>query len=286
MSVQRPAKRMTIPRIRARKGGDPVVCLTAYTTPMAEILDEHVDLLLVGDSVGMVLHGLPSTLGVTLEMMAMHGAAVVRGARHACVIIDMPFGSYEESPQIAYRNAARLMRETGCAGVKLEGGQAMAETIAFLTARGIPVMAHIGLQPQSVNVTGGYKAQGRARAEWDRFLADARAVDEAGAFATVIEAVAEPLAAAITKEVKNVTIGIGASAACDGQILVTEDLLGLFERSPKFVKRYADMRALIAKAARGYAEDVRARTFPGPDHVYAPEDESAGAIPLYPRAGV
>lgn len=276
---------MTVPRIRARKGADPVVCLTAYTTPMAEILDAHVDLLLVGDSVGMVLHGLPSTLGVTLEMMTLHGAAVVRGASHACVIIDMPFGSYEESPALAYRNAARLMRETGCAGVKLEGGQAMAETIAFLTARGIPVMAHIGLQPQSVNVTGGYRAQGRARADWDRFLADARAVDGAGAFATVIEAVAEPLAAAITADVKNVTIGIGASAACDGQILVTEDLLGLFERSPKFVKRYADMRGLIAKAAQGYADDVRGRKFPGPEHIYTLNDETAGAIPLYPRAG-
>ncbi|MFQ5534784.1 MAG: 3-methyl-2-oxobutanoate hydroxymethyltransferase [Sphingomonadales bacterium] len=268
MSAQTELKAITIPAIKARKGGEPVVCLTAYTTPMAAVLDPHVDLLLVGDSVGMVLHGLPSTVGVTLEMMIMHTAAVVRGARHACVIVDMPFGSYEESPQVAYRNSARVMRETGCAGVKLEGGREMAETIAFLTARGIPVMGHVGLLPQSLNISGGYRSRGRRKSEWDPVIADARAIDEAGVFATVIEAVAEPLGERITAEVSNPTIGIGASPACDGQILVTEDLLGLSPRVPKFVKRYAEIGADIEAAVTAYAEDVKSRRFPGPGHTY------------------
>ncbi len=269
MPTQSPVKAVTIPDIRGRKGGEPVVCLTAYTTPMARALDRHVDLLLVGDSLGMVLHGLDSTIGVTLEMMIMHTAAVVRGAQQACVILDMPFGTYEESPEAAFRNAARVMRETGCVGVKLEGGAEMAETIVFLTSRGIPVMGHVGLMPQSLHMVGGYRAQGRVESEWEAMIADAMAIDEAGVFATVIEAVAEPLARRMTAAVSNPTIGIGASPACDGQILVTEDLLGMTPRTARFVKRYAELGNEIEAAARAYAEDVRSRRFPASEHTYA-----------------
>jgi len=268
MSAIKKVKHMTAPKIRALKGERPVVCLTAYTTPVAQILDPHVDLLLVGDSVGMVLHGLESTLAVTLEMMIMHGAAVVRGADHACVIIDMPFASYQESPEQAYRNAARLMQETGCAGVKLEGGVEMAETIHFLTARGIPVMGHVGLTPQSFNSFGGYGARGRRQEQWNPIIEDALAVNEAGAFALVVEGVAEPLAQEITTKVETVTIGIGASPVCDGQILVTEDMLGLFDRVPSFVKQYANISADIDAAAKEYSAEVRARTFPAAEHCY------------------
>lgn len=262
---------LTVAAIGARKGGEPLVCLTAYTTPMARLLDEACDLLLVGDSLGMVVYGLPSTIPVTLEMMIAHGAAVARGAAHALVVVDLPFGSYQESPAQAYRNSARVMAETGCAAVKLEGGAVMAETIAFLTQRGVPVLAHIGLQPQSVHALGGYGARGRADAEAERIVQDARAVAEAGAFAVVVEGVVEPLARRITEAVPIPTIGIGASSACDGQILVTEDALGLFaDFTPKFVKRYADLSGAIGEAVRAYAEDVRARRFPGPEHVYKP----------------
>jgi 3-methyl-2-oxobutanoate hydroxymethyltransferase len=272
MSAQVKIKRMTAPRIRALKGERPVVCLTAYTTPIAEILDPHADLLLVGDSVGMVFHGMKNTLAVTLDMMVMHGAAVVRGARHACVIVDMPFASYQESPAQAYRNAARLLQETGCAGVKLEGGVHMAETIRFLIRRGIPVMGHIGLTPQSFNELGGFGARGRRHGQWKPILEDATAVDQAGAFSMVVEGVAEPLARDITGRVDTVTVGIGASSACDGQILVTEDLLGLFDKGPPFVKRYANIRADIENAVKAYAADVRARTFPGAEHCYEMRD--------------
>ncbi|MDX1580455.1 MAG: 3-methyl-2-oxobutanoate hydroxymethyltransferase [Alphaproteobacteria bacterium] len=258
----------TVRDIAKRKGGEPVVCLTAYTALVAQLLDKHVDLLLVGDSVGMVIHGMPNTLGVTMEMMIMHGQAVMRGAPRACVIVDMPFGSYEESKEQAYRNAVRIMRETGCAGVKLEGGAHMAPTIQFLVQRGIPVMGHVGLLPQSVNMSG-YAAKGRKREEWDAIIADAKAVAEAGAFATVLEAVAADLAAKITEEVPNVTIGIGASAACDGQILVTEDMIGLFATTPSFVKRYAEWGGAIDEAAANYAEEVKARRFPGREHTYS-----------------
>lgn len=262
---------MTVSAFGRRKGGEPLVCLTAYTTPMARLLDPSCDLLLVGDSLGMVVHGLPSTVPVTLELMVAHGAAVVRGASQALVAVDMPFGSYQESPAQAFRNAARVMAETGCAAIKLEGGSVMAETIAFLTARGVPVLAHIGLQPQSVHAYGGYAARGRADAEAERILADAKAVTEAGAFAVVVEGVVEPLARRITEAVPIPTIGIGASSACDGQILVTEDALGLFaDFVPRFVKRYADLAGVIGEAARSYAEDVRARRFPGPEHTYRP----------------
>lgn len=272
MSAHVKTKRMTAPKIRALKGDRPVVCLTAYTTPIAETLDPHVDLLLVGDSVGMVLHGLKNTLAVTMDMMVMHGAAVVRGSRHACVIIDMPFASYQESPAQAYRNAARLLQETGCAGVKLEGGVDMAETIRFLVRRGIPVMGHIGLTPQSFNEFGGYSARGRRRDQWAPIIEDAIAVDQAGAFSMVIEGVPEPLAQEITGKVGTVTVGIGASAVCDGQILVTEDLLGLFERAPPFVKRYANLRADIEGAVKTYAQEVQARTFPAEEHCYKMRD--------------
>jgi len=260
---------VTIPQIRARKGGDPVVCLTAYTTPMARFLDPHVDLLLVGDSLGMVLYGLETTLGVTLDMMIAHGAAVARGAEHACVIVDLPFGSYKESPQVAYRAAARVMAETGAAGVKFEGGVEMAETVDFLTKRGIPVMGHIGLTPQSLHADGGYRAHGRKPEEADRLAADARAIADAGAFSIVIEGTVEEVAREITAAVPVPTIGIGASAACDGQVLVTEDVTGLFtDFTPKFVKRYADLGSQLSDAAAAYAADVRARRFPGPEHTF------------------
>lgn len=270
-----PLKRLTVPAIQKRKtdgaSGEPLVMLTAYTARMAQLLDPHCDMLLVGDSLGQVIYGLPSTLAVTLDMMVAHGAAVVRGSYHSLIVIDMPFGSYEASPAHAFTAASRIMRETGCAAVKLEGGEAMAETIAFLTARGIPVMAHVGLTPQAVNALGGYGARGRSEAEHAKILADTKAVADAGAFAVVIEGVLEPIAIAATQSVAIPTIGIGASAACDGQVLVAEDMLGLFERVPRFVKRYAEMAEMIGQTAAQYAEDVRARRFPGVDQIYQPK---------------
>ena len=257
-----PMRRLTVPTIRERKRGQPLVMLTAYTVRMAQLLDPHCDMLLVGDSVGQVIYGLPSTIPVSLEMMCAHGAAVVRGSWHSLVIVDMPFGSYESSPQAAFANVARVMKETGAAAVKLEGGEAMAETIAFLSARGVPVMAHVGLTPQAVNQLGGYGARGRSDAEAARILRDARAVADAGCFAMVVEGVVEPLAAAVTEAVACPTIGIGASVQCDGQVLVAEDMLGLFERTPRFVKRFDDLAARISDAASRYAAEVRARDFP------------------------
>jgi 3-methyl-2-oxobutanoate hydroxymethyltransferase len=263
-----PMKRVTAPAVRARKGGEPLVMLTAYDVRMAQLLDPHCDMLLVGDSLGQVVYGLPSTVPVTLELMAAHGAAVVRGSWHALVVVDMPFGSYEASPAAAFASAARLLKETGAAAVKLEGGAAMAETIAFLGARGIPVMAHIGLTPQAVNQLGGYGARGRGDAEAARILADARAVAEAGCFAMVVEGVIEPVAVAVTQAVGCPTIGIGASAQCDGQVLVSEDMLGMFDRVPRFVARYEELAGRISAAAERYAGDVRARTFPSRDQIY------------------
>ncbi|MDR6788599.1 3-methyl-2-oxobutanoate hydroxymethyltransferase [Sphingomonas sp. BE138] len=276
--VSAPMKRLTVPAIRARKAaiaagsGEPLVMLTAYTVRMAQLMDPHCDMLLVGDSLGQVIYGLPSTVPVTLEMMAAHGAAVVRGSHHALVVVDMPFGSYEASPAQAFESAARLMKETGAAAVKLEGGTAMAATIAFLVERGIPVVGHIGLTPQAVNALGGYGARGRSPAEARKIVSDARAVAEAGAFALVIEGVVEPIAVEITHAVAIPTIGIGASAACDGQVLVAEDMLGLFERTPRFVKRYGDMAGFVAERARQYAQEVRARDFPTAEQLYAPKD--------------
>jgi len=262
------ARRITAPDIRARKGGEPLVCLTAYDAPMARILDPHCDLLLVGDSVGMVVHGLDSTVGVTLDMMILHGQAVMRGARQALVAVDMPFGSYEQSPEQAFANAARVMAETGCQAIKIESGVYSAETIRFMAERSIPVIGHVGLRPQAALADGGFKAKGRTEEERDRVLAEARAADEAGAFAIVIEGVDEGLAREITEAVKAPTIGIGASATCDGQILVTQDMLGLFDWTPRFVKRYDDLKSRIDGAAAAYAGEVRSRAFPGPDEVY------------------
>jgi 3-methyl-2-oxobutanoate hydroxymethyltransferase len=268
MSAVTELKRVTVPEIRAHKAAKPVVCLTCYHAHTARLLDEHVDLMLVGDSVGMVMHGMETTLGVTLDMMILHGKAVMRGSRHALVVVDMPFGSYEESPQIAFRNAARVMQETGCGAIKLEGGARMAETVRYLSQRGIPVMAHIGLTPQMIQVLGGFKTQGRTEAEWPAIEADAQAVAEAGAFAVVLEGMAEPLAAKITRQVSIPTIGIGASAECDGQILVLEDMLGLNPKPPKFVRQYASLGPDIETAVKSYAADVRARRFPGTENVY------------------
>ena len=270
MSTQSQVRRIGVPDIRARKGGEPIVSLTAYTAPMAGFLDPHVDFLLVGDSLGMVLYGFDSTLPVTLDMMIAHGAAVVRGSSRACVVVDLPFASYEASPEAAYTAAARVLAETGCAAVKLEGGVAMAETIAFLVARGIPVMAHIGLTPQSSNAFGGFRVQGRDDARAQAIRDEARAVTEAGAFAVVIEGVPEKLGREITEDIEIPTIGIGASPACDGQVLVTEDMVGLFGAfTPKFVKRYAELGTEVGDAAAAYASDVRARAFPAPGHCFA-----------------
>jgi 3-methyl-2-oxobutanoate hydroxymethyltransferase len=267
-----PMKRVTVPALRKRKGGEPVVMLTAYSVRMAQLLDPHCDVLLVGDSLGQVIYGLPSTVPVTLEMMAAHGAAVVRGSYHALVAIDMPFGSYEGSPEQAFASAARLLKETGAAAVKLEGGAAMAPTVAFLSERGIPVIGHVGLTPQAVNMLGGYAARGRSDAERAKIVGDAVALDAAGAFAVVVEGVVEPIAVEITEKVRCLTIGIGASARCDGQVLVAEDMLGLFERTPRFVKRFDELAGRISAAVETYAADVRARAFPGPEQVYPPKD--------------
>ncbi|MBX9896531.1 MAG: 3-methyl-2-oxobutanoate hydroxymethyltransferase [Qipengyuania sp.] len=272
----RPRKRLTVPAIRDHKQGgvtnEPLVMLTAYTARQAQLLDAHCDMLLVGDSLGQVIYGLPSTLSVTSEMMIAHGAAVVRGSYRALVIVDMPFGSYEGSKEQAFASASRIMAETGCAAVKLEGGQAMAETIAFLSGRGIPVMAHVGLTPQAVNVLGGYGARGRSQREHEKIVADGQAVAEAGAFAVVAEGILEPIAIALTKSLEIPVIGIGASAECDGQVLVTEDMLGMFERVPRFVKRYENLAEVVSRAAESYAAEVRARAFPSADHTYQPKD--------------
>lgn len=262
-------KRLMAPDIAAKKGVEPIVSLTSYHAHTAAIADRYCDFLLVGDSLGMVMHGYETTVPVPLELMIMHGRAVVRGARRALVVVDMPFGTYEESPPVAFRNAARVMKETDCGAVKLEGGRRMAETIRYLVDRGIPVMAHIGLTPQSINVLGGFKAQGREASQWAAIEEDARLVAEAGAFAVVLEAMAEPLAARITAAIPIPTIGIGASAACDGQILVMEDMLGLTPKVPKFVKEFGEVGRAIERAIAGYAEEVRQRTFPAPEHTYA-----------------
>lgn len=268
----RPMRRLTVPSIRQRKQGGstetPIVMLTAYTARQAQLLDAHCDMLLVGDSLGQVIYGLPSTIPVTLDMMANHAAAVVRGSYRALVAVDMPFGSYEESPQQAFASAARLLKDSGAAAVKLEGGAAMAPTVAFLNERGIPVIGHVGLTPQAVNVLGGYAARGRSDAEADKIVGDAVALAEAGAFAIVLEGVVEPIAAAVTSAASCPIIGIGASAQCDGQVLVTEDMLGMFERVPRFVKRYADVARTMSEAAETYAREVRARDFPSADQTY------------------
>jgi 3-methyl-2-oxobutanoate hydroxymethyltransferase len=282
MSVQSAIRRKTAPDIRARKGGEPIVMLTSYHAHTAALVDRHCDVILVGDSLGNVMHGFETTVPVTLEMMILQGRAVMRGSSQALVVVDMPFGSYEASKEQAFHSAVRIMKETQCGAVKLEGGVRMAETIAFLSQRGIPVMAHIGLTPQSINAIGSFKSQGRDEAaRLDRgdngsgaIQDDARAVEQAGAFSIVIEAVAEPLARRVTGIVSVPTIGIGASSACDGQVLVLEDMLGLSPRTPKFVRRYGDLGPAIEAAIEGYAKDVRARAFPGPEHVYGMKTKS------------
>ncbi|MEM6410124.1 MAG: 3-methyl-2-oxobutanoate hydroxymethyltransferase [Pseudomonadota bacterium] len=268
MSAQTQIRRKTVRDIAAAKGGTPLVCLTAYSAPIAELLDTHCDVLLVGDSVGMVVHGLPSTVGVTLEMMILHGQAVMRASKEAFVVVDMPFGSYETNPDQAFLNAARVMRETGCQAIKIESGAYAGEQIEHLVARGVPVMGHVGLRPQAVNVDGGFRAKGRTQEGWARALDEAVAADQAGAFAIVVEGVSEELAAEITNSVRCPTIGIGASPACDGQILVTDDMIGMFEWVPKFVRKLGNVRADIEKSVEEYAAAVKNRSFPGKAETY------------------
>jgi 3-methyl-2-oxobutanoate hydroxymethyltransferase len=277
MSIEPTVRRISAPDIRARKGGNPIVSLTSYHAHTAALLDKHCDLILVGDSLGMVMHGLESTIPVTLDMMILQGKAVMRGSSRALVVVDMPFGSYEASREQAFASAARIMKETGCGAVKLEGGRRMADTIAFLVERGIPVMGHVGLTPQSINALGGFRTQGRDPSDWGPIEQDARVVAEAGAFAVVLEAIAEPLAAKITRDIPIPTIGIGASAACDGQVLVLEDMLGLSPRVPKFVKRYSDLGPAIDRAVAAYAAEVRSRSFPAADNVYEMKPRRAKA---------
>jgi 3-methyl-2-oxobutanoate hydroxymethyltransferase len=272
MSATGLVKRLTPSRIRAMKGGTPIVCLTAYTTPMARLIDAHCDLLLVGDSLGMVLYGMDSTIAVKLDMMIAHGKGVMRGVTKSCVVVDMPFGSYQESKAIAFRNAVRIMQETGCDAVKLEGGAEIAETIAFLVARGIPVMGHIGLMPQQIHTAGGYRSVGHSAQEADKIRLDAAAVGQSGAFAIVVEGTVETLAREITSTIGVPTIGIGASAACDGQILVSDDMLGLFsEFTPRFVKRYDELGKRVDAAVEAYADEVRSRLFPAEQHTFRPK---------------
>jgi 3-methyl-2-oxobutanoate hydroxymethyltransferase len=277
MSIEPTVRRISAPDIRSRKGGNPIVSLTSYHAHTAALLDKHCDVILVGDSLGMVMHGLESTIPVTLDMMILQGKAVMRGSSRALVVVDMPFGSYEASREQAFGSAARIMKETGCGAIKLEGGRRMADTIAFLVERGIPVMAHVGLTPQSINALGGFRTQGRDPSDWGPIEQDARAVAEAGAFAVVLEAIAEPLAAKITHDIPIPTIGIGASAACDGQVLVLEDMLGLSPRVPKFVKRYSDLGPAIDRAVATYAAEVRSRSFPAADNVYEMKPRRAKA---------
>ncbi|MEL7452997.1 MAG: 3-methyl-2-oxobutanoate hydroxymethyltransferase [Pseudomonadota bacterium] len=268
MSAQNQMRRKTVRDIAAAKNATPLVCLTAYTAPMAELMDPLCDVLLVGDSLGMVVHGLPSTVGVTMEMMILHGQAVMRGSKQAFVVVDMPFGSYETNSDQAFSNAARIMQETGCQAVKIESGTYASEQIAHLVARGVPVMGHVGLRPQAVNVDGGFRAKGRTQEGWTRALDEAIAADQAGAFAIVVEGVSAELASQITASVSCPTIGIGASPDCDGQILVTEDMLGLFDWTPKFVRTFGNQRAATLSAVTAYAEAVRDRSFPGPKEIY------------------
>jgi 3-methyl-2-oxobutanoate hydroxymethyltransferase len=268
MSIQNEARRITAPEIRARKGKEPIVSLTSYHAHTARLLDQYVDFILVGDSLGMVMHGLETTVPVTLDMMILQGHAVMRGSKRALVVVDMPFGSFEASKEDAFRSAARVLKETGCGAIKMEGGAKMAETVRFLTERGVPVMGHVGMTPQAINSLGSFKALGREEKDWGPFLDDARSIADAGAFSMVVEAVAEPLAARITREVAVPTIGIGASPACDGQILVLEDMLGLSPWVPKFVKQYGQLAEGIEAAVREYAREVRTREFPGAANVY------------------
>ena len=276
MSVAPETRRLTAVDIGGRKNGPPIVALTSYHAHTAAIIDPFVDFILVGDSLGMVMHGLETTIPVTLEMMILQGQAVMRGSKRALVVVDMPFGSYEESPAAAFRSAARIMKETGCGAVKLEGGVRMAETVRFLVERGIPVMGHVGLTPQSINTMGGFRVQGKSQESAAQVIADAEAIAAAGAFSMVVEGVIEPVARQLTRSVDIPTIGIGASADCDGQILVLEDMLGLSPKVPKFVKKYGSLGGMIEEAVSHYADDVRARAFPTAENVYQMPAKKAG----------
>ena len=268
MSSQKQVRRKTVKDIAKAKKGDPLVCLTAYDAPRAALIDPYCDLILVGDSVGMVVHGLDSTVGVTMDMMILHGKAVMRGSKEAFVVVDMPFGSYEAGPVQAFESASRIMQETGCQAVKIESGTYAGEIVSFLVERGIPVMGHVGLRPQAIHVDGGFKAKGRSGDERQRVIDEAKAAEAGGAFAVVIEGVAEDLAREITEQLSIPTVGIGASAACDGQILVIDDMLGIFDWTPKFVRRYGDVKGEIVRSVEAYASDVKARTFPGEAETY------------------
>jgi len=268
MSAQNNIRRMTAPQITARKGGAPIVCLTAYDAPTAALVDEFCDLILVGDSLGMVVHGLPSTVCVTLDTMLLHGQAVMRTAHKSLVVVDLPFGSYEDSVETAFKSASRVMMETGCQAIKIESGSYAAETITYLVERGIPVMSHVGLRPQSMNVLGGFRARGRRTKIADEIIENAKSAAEAGSFAVVVEGVSEELANRVTQAVDIPTIGIGASAQCDGQILVTPDMLGQFARVPKFVKKYGAQLDATREAIAQYASDVKDRSFPGEANLY------------------
>jgi 3-methyl-2-oxobutanoate hydroxymethyltransferase len=283
MSAHTSQKRLMAPNISAMKGVRPIVALTSYHAHTAAIADQYCDMLLVGDSLGMVMHGFETTIPVPLDLMIMHGRAVVRGSSQSLIVVDMPFGTYEESPSVAFRNAARVMKETDCGAIKIEGGRRMAETIRYLTDRGIPVMSHIGLTPQTVKVLGGFKTQGTTTKEWAAIEQDAREVADAGAFGVVLEAVAAPLARRITDAIPIPTIGIGASVNCDGQILVMEDMLGITKRIPKFVRQFGAIGVAIESAIKSYAEDVRTKAFPGDEHAYAMkpgEEAGSTAAPL------
>src|SRR5690625_1904416 len=269
MSVHQTQKRRTVPELMSFKGQQKIVALTAYTAPFARILDAHLDMILVGDSTAMVGYAMRDTLSITIEQMAAHGAAVVRSTSQPCIVIDMPFGSFQESAQQAFRQAAYLLAHSGAAAVKIEGGAALAPTTKFLVERGIPVLAHVGLMPQYVNTMGGFKAQGLNEEAANLIERDALAHQEAGAFAVVVEGVAEPLGRRLTQRLSIPTIGIGASPDCDGQILVTEDILGLSgPRIPRFAQQFADVGALIDQAVQQYANDVRAGSFPTLDHCF------------------
>jgi 3-methyl-2-oxobutanoate hydroxymethyltransferase len=265
------AEKITVPEIIKKKGrGEKITCLTAYDYSFARILDDAgVDILLVGDSLGCVIQGHPNTLPVTIEDMIYHTRAVARGCRRALLVSDLPFLSYQISAQEALRNAGRLLQEGNAEAVKLEGGVSRRETIEAITRAGIPVMGHVGLTPQSVHAFGGYKVQGREKEARSRIIDDARAVEEAGAFSLVLEGMPADLAEEITAALTIPTIGIGAGAGCDGQVLVIHDMLGLFDDfTPKFVKRYAELKELMGKAVRNFAEEVREGKFPGAEHSF------------------
>ncbi len=261
--------RKTIKEIsKLKANNEKISVLTCYTANYAKILDNYCDILLVGDSLGMVLYGYPSTLQVSLDMMINHGKAVVNSSKNSLVVVDMPFATYQESKEQAFRNAAKILQETNCGAVKLEGGSEMVETIKFLTERGIPVMAHIGLKPQHFNQYGGYNIQGKDKNSENSIIADIEKINNSGAFSVVIEGVKKSLADKICKISKIPVIGIGASENCDGQVLVTEDMLGFFDETPKFVKKYSNIKEVISNAVKKYSSEVKSQKFPTKENLY------------------